>query len=143
MAEHQTRAPPAVTAAEPPKGSVPWVNSVFEQPYPLTPDGQPILGEAEPGVEEHLEAARVDVVNMAQVDHHGRRVVPQRLQDAIQQGGRSLLELAAQAQENAAVEPPLELNCQAFRAHPPWTLPDGYPDVTCPARRASRCAPTT
>jgi hypothetical protein len=80
---------------------------------------------------------RVDVVDMAQVDHNRRRVVPEGLQDAVQEGSRSLLELAAQPPKDAAVEPPLELNCQAFRAHSAWTLLNGYPGVTCPSWRAS------
>jgi GNAT acetyltransferase-like protein len=33
VAEHQTLTPPAVTASVPPSDSVPWVNSVFEQPW--------------------------------------------------------------------------------------------------------------
>ena len=33
MAEHQTLTPPAVTRADGPSESVPWVNSIFEQPW--------------------------------------------------------------------------------------------------------------
>jgi len=75
------------------------------------------------GVQEHLEAARVDVIDAGEVERDRRWVGPQRLQDPVEQRRRAALELARHAQRHVPVGAPLELDCQAFRAHcsPPYS----------------------
>src|SRR3954470_20272763 len=55
------------------------------------------------GVEQHLEPARVDVIDLREVEHDGGGVVPQRLQNALEQGGRAAFELPGDAQEHVPV----------------------------------------
>ena len=79
------------------------------------------------GGEQHLEPARVDVIDPGEVERRQEGSI-RRVACSTPSSRAAVLRssLPVTRSSTSAIEVPLELDCQAFRAHRPGTLLDGY-----------------